>query len=80
MNTWHLSTNESVASLAKIDKEYRVYFKKVPTSDGSYLTDHSTMICLMTADDKFDTIIPHQENDAAALAKLRDLIATAPSS
>jgi protein SCO1 len=68
------------AQIAKIAKEYRVYYKKVPTSDGNYLMDHSAMIYLMTADDKFDTVIPYQEKDSIALAKLRNLIATTPSS
>ena len=68
------------AQIAKIAKEYRVYYKKVPSSDGSYLMDHSAIIYLMTADEKFDTVIPYQVKDATALAKLRGLIATAPSS
>lgn len=34
----------------------------------------------MTADDKFDTVIPYQEKDSVALAKLKELTATAPSS
>jgi cytochrome oxidase Cu insertion factor (SCO1/SenC/PrrC family) len=42
--------------------------------------NHSAMIYLMTANEKLDTIIPYQEKDATALTKLRDLIATAPSS
>ncbi len=67
------------AQIAKIAKEYRVYYKKIPTSDGSYLMDHSAMIYLMTADEKFDTVIPYQEKDSLALAKLKALIAT-PSS
>jgi protein SCO1 len=67
------------AQIAQIAKEYRVYYKKVPTSDGSYLMDHSAMIYLMTADEKFDTVIPYQEKDDLALAKLKDLAATAPS-
>ncbi len=67
------------AQIAKIATEYRVYYKKIPTSDGSYLMDHSAMIYLMTADEKFDTVIPYQEKDATALAKLRNLITT-PSS
>jgi protein SCO1 len=66
--------------IAQITKEYRVYYKKVPTSDGSYLMDHSAMIYLMTADEKFDTVIPYQEKDDLALAKLKELVATAPSS
>jgi protein SCO1 len=68
------------AQIAKIAREYRVYYKKVPTSDGGYLMDHSSLIYLMTADDKFDTVIPYQEKDATALAKLRELIQTARSS
>lgn len=68
------------AQIAQIATEYRVYYKKVPTSDGSYLMDHSAVIYLMTADEKFDTVIPYQEKDALALAKLKNLIASAPSS
>ena len=70
----------TAAQIAKIATEYRVYYKKIPTSDGSYLMDHSTLIYLMTANEKLDTVIPYQEKDAIALAKLRDLAATAPSS
>ena len=66
--------------IAKIAKEYRIYYKKIPTSDGSYVMDHSAMIYLMNADGKFDTVIPYQEKDATALVKLRNLGATAPSS
>jgi protein SCO1 len=68
------------AQIAQIAKKYRVYYKKVPTSDGSYLMDHSAMIYLMTADQKFDTVIPYQEKDAVALAKLKDLVTASPSS
>jgi protein SCO1 len=68
------------AQIAQIAKEYRVYYKKVPASDGSYLMDHSAIIYLMTADETYDTVIPYQEKDAAALAKLRNLAATAPTS
>lgn len=67
------------AQIAKIAKEYRVYYKKAPSSDGNYLMNHSVFIYLMTADEKFDTEIPYQEKDSVALAKLRELIATAPS-
>jgi protein SCO1 len=68
------------AQIAQIAKEYRVYYKKIPTNDGSYLMDHSALIYLMTADEKFDTVIPYQEKDDSALAKLKALVATAPSS
>jgi protein SCO1 len=66
--------------IAKIAREYRIYYKKIATKDGGYVMDHSAMIYLMNADEKFDTDIPYQEKDATALAKLKALIATAPSS
>jgi protein SCO1 len=62
--------------IAKIAKEYRIYYKKIPTSDGGYLMDHSAMIYLMRADEKFDTFIAYQEKDATALTKLRKLISS----
>jgi protein SCO1 len=67
------------AQIAKIAGEYRVYYKKVPTSDGSYEMDHSSMIYLMDADEKFVTLIAYQEKDASAVAKLKSL-AEAPTS
>jgi protein SCO1 len=68
------------AQIAKIAGEYRVYYKKVPTSDGGYLMDHSAMIYLMDANEGFDSVIPYQENDASAVAKLQNLASQAPSS
>jgi protein SCO1/2 len=68
------------AQIAKIAGEYRVYYKKIPTSDGSYVMDHSTMIYLMDAEERFKTIIPYQEKDASAVAKLRSLAWQAPTS
>ena len=38
------------------------------------------MIYLMGPDDKFATIIPYQEDDASALAKLKSLAAQTPTS
>lgn len=66
--------------IAKIAKEYRVFYKKIPTSDGGYVMDHSALIYLMGPDDKFVTPIIYQEADASALAKLRSLAALTPSS
>ena len=37
--------------IAKIAKEYRVYYKKIPTSDGGYVMDHSAIIYLMGPSD-----------------------------
>ncbi len=66
--------------IAKIAKEYRVYYKKIPTSDGGYVMDHSALIYLMAPDGKFVDVIAYQEADASALAKLRNLAAMTPSS
>ncbi|HUC51166.1 MAG TPA: SCO family protein [Xanthobacteraceae bacterium] len=66
--------------IAKIAREYRVYYKKVPTDDGGYLMDHSAMVYLMGPDEKFVGIIAYQEADASALAKLRNLVSLTPSS
>jgi protein SCO1/2 len=64
--------------IAMIAKEYRVYYKKIPTSGGSYVMDHSSVIYLMGSNGQFVSMITYQEKDDSALAKLRDLI-LAPS-
>ena len=66
--------------IAKIAKEYRVYYKKIPQSDGTYVMDHSTITYLMEADGTFDTIIAYQEDDASAIAKLKKLASPTPTS
>ena len=68
------------AQIAKIAGEYRVYYKKVPTSDGSYVMDHSSMIYLISAEETVDSIILYQENDASAVAKLKNWASQAPTS
>ncbi len=65
--------------VAKIASEYRVYYKKIPTNDGGYVMDHSAIIYLMGSDDTFVTVIPYQEDDASAVAKLKSLVATPTS-
>jgi protein SCO1 len=66
--------------IAKIAKEYRVYYKKVPTDDGGYTMDHSAIIYLMDPAGNFVTVIPYQEDDASALAKFKNLAAMTPES
>jgi protein SCO1/2 len=66
--------------IVKIAREYRVYYKKIPTGNGSYVMDHSSIMYLMGADGKMVSAIAYQEDDASALKKLRSLIATSPSS
>jgi|SRR5579862_2217548 len=66
--------------ITRIAKEYRVYYRKIPQDDGTYVMDHSTVTYLMEADGTFDTIIAYQEDDASAVAKLKKLIAPTPTS
>lgn len=66
--------------IAKIAKEYRVYYNKIPTDDGGYIMDHSAIIYLMGPDDKFVALIRYQEDDASAVDKLRKLAAVGPVS
>jgi protein SCO1/2 len=65
--------------IAMIAKEYRAYYKKIPTSGGSYVMDHSSVIYLMGSDGQFVSMITYQEKDDSALAKLRDVMRPAPS-
>ncbi|WP_395674747.1 SCO family protein [Inquilinus sp.] len=67
-------TPEEIAAVAK---SYRVYWRKVPTSDGDYTMDHSAMMYLMDADGRFSDIIAYGTPEAERLAKLRRLIAGA---
>ena len=71
----------TAAEVAWIAQEYRVYYKRIPTDDGGYVMDHTAIIYLMGADGKFVSMIAYQEDDASALAKMKNLAATAtPSS
>ncbi len=65
-------TPEQVAAAAKA---YRVYYRKIPTSDGGYEMDHSAFLYLMGSDGKFATFINYGEKDASAIRKLKRLIA-----
>jgi protein SCO1/2 len=59
--------------IAKVASEYRVYYKRIPTSDGGYAMDHTAVLYLMGSDGKFVGLISYQENAASAVAKLKKL-------
>lgn len=63
-------TPDEVAAMAKA---YRVYFRKVPSSDGPYLVDHTSALYLIGRDGGFRGLIPYGMDDAAALTRLRAL-------
>jgi len=66
--------------IAKVAREYGVYYQRIPTSDGGYVMDHSAVLYLMGPDELFIGLIHYQEDDASAVAKLRRLAALAGSS
>jgi protein SCO1 len=66
--------------IAKVTKEYGVYYKRIPTSDGGYVMDHSAILYMMDPNGRFVGVIPYQEDTAKAVAKLKKLAAqSAPS-
>jgi protein SCO1 len=66
--------------IAKVASEYHVYYKRIPTSDGGYVMDHTAILYLMDANGKFVGPIAYQEKTASAVAKLRKLAAHRASS
>ena len=65
----------SEAGIEQIKKRYGVFSARVPQPGGDYTIDHTAAIYLMTATGAFSGTIDFRESDAAALAKLRRLIA-----
>ncbi|HMN87259.1 MAG TPA: SCO family protein [Bauldia sp.] len=63
------------AQIDQMLKAYRVYSRKVPRDDGSYLMDHTASVYLLDGTGRFTGIIDYQEQTESAMAKLRKLIA-----
>lgn len=71
-NTIALSgTPEQVAEVAKA---YRVFYKKVPTSDGGYTMDHTAVLYLMNREGKFEDVIAYSEEHERYVAKIKKLL------
>lgn len=62
------------AEVAKVAHEYGVYYQKIPSPDGTYLLDHSTVVYLLDRRGKFVGVIPYQDPPAQAESQLRVLI------
>ena len=63
----------SVEDVAATAKAYRVYYKKVPTSDGSYTVDHSTAVYMFDAKGRFIAPISYGETAETAVPRLKEL-------
>jgi protein SCO1/2 len=60
------------ADLDKVEKEYRVYSKKVPTGkNGDYSMDHSAIVYLMDKDGRFVAPFRLDRKPAESAAELR---------
>jgi protein SCO1 len=63
-------TNKQIAAVAK---EFRVYYKRVEESDGTYSMDHTGAIYLMDKAGQFVASISFQTEDSVAMERLRSL-------
>jgi protein SCO1/2 len=71
-NTVALSgTPEQVAEVAK---SYRVFYKKVPTSDGGYTMDHTAVLYLMDRKGQFADVIAYSEDHDRYVSKIKKLL------
>jgi protein SCO1/2 len=61
--------------VAKVAKDYRVYYKKVPTSDGGYTMDHTAVLYLMGRDGGFRDVVAYSEEHDRYVAKIKKLLA-----
>ena len=61
-------TSEEIAT---VEKEYRVYAKKVPLKDGDYTMDHTAVVYLMDKDGRFVAPFNLKKSADEAAADLR---------
>jgi protein SCO1/2 len=65
--------------LSAITRTFRVFYRKVPSSDGSYTMDHTALIYLMDRNGEFFGTISHGEDAATMKGKLERLVQTKTS-
>jgi protein SCO1 len=57
-------------AIAAVEKIYRVYAKKVPTSGGDYSMDHTALVYLMNKDGQFVSGFNTEQSPKAAAAEV----------
>ena len=65
----------SVEQLPKLARDFHVYYKKEPTSDGSYTMDHTATLFLMDKSGQLKSTISFDENRGTRTTKLKNLMA-----
>lgn len=64
----------SPEQVAKVAKEYRVYYAKVPTKDGDYSVDHTSIVYAMDPQGQFAANFTHETPPEEVAERLRKLI------
>lgn len=64
----------TIDQLPQITKDFRVFYQKVSTSDGSYTMDHTATVYLMDGDGHLAGTIAFGENPDMRTAKLKKLL------
>lgn len=64
----------SPEELAQIAKTYRVFYEKVPTSDGDYTMNHTALVYLMDREGRFFGTLDYEETPEMRLTKLKRLL------
>jgi len=64
----------SPEELAQIAKSYRVFYEKVPTSDGGYTMNHTALVYLMDREGRFFGTLDFEETPEMRLTKLKRLL------
>jgi protein SCO1/2 len=65
----------SPAQIEQVKKQFGIFSKKVPDGSGDYSVDHTATVLLFDRNGKFTATIAPEEQDAAALAKLKRITA-----
>lgn len=60
--------------IAEVAKKFRVYYEKVPTSDGDYTMNHSASIYLMGRDGLFKSLVSYNDSSQDFLRKFQELL------
>ena len=64
----------TMAELPKIAKAFRVFYEKVPNSDGSYTMNHTATVYLFGRDGNFTGTLAYGEKAEVRIQKLRRLL------
>ena len=63
------------AQIDQVKKQFGIFSRKVPDESGSYSVDHTSTVLLFDGRGRFTGTVAPEENDKAALAKLKRITA-----